>query len=313
MAIPAISTYQMPKVSDLPINKVSWTPDSKRAVLLIHDMQQYFVDAFTAGESPMTELLTNIKLLRNRCNELGIPVVYSAQPGGQSPEERGLLQDFWGSGIDGGPVQKQIVDELTPGEKDIVLTKWRYSAFRKTNLLQILQEQGRDQLIVCGIYAHIGCLLTACEAFMQDVKPFFVADAVADFSWEHHKMALTYAADRCAVTTVTQKLLDDLKLTQNTSEEVAATTEVQSLTQQIVREQVGEMLQEPWSDIADDENLIDRGLDSVRIMTLVERWRRLGAEVTFVELAERPTVGDWWTLLSSRPQQVLPNIDYFAL
>ena len=32
--------------------------------------------------------------------------------------------------------------------------------------------------------------LTACEAFMDGIQPFFVADAVADFSLEHHKQAL---------------------------------------------------------------------------------------------------------------------------
>ena len=66
---------------------------------------------------------------------------------------------------------------------------------------------GRDQIIVCGVYAHIGCLVTVCDAFMQDLQPFLVADAVADFSLEHHAMALTYAAQRCAVTVVTRGLL----------------------------------------------------------------------------------------------------------
>lgn len=80
----------------------------------------------------------------------------------------------------------------------------------KTELLDILRQQGRDQLIVCGIYAHIGCLMTACEAFMQDVQPFFVADAVADFSADKHRMALAYAAERCAVTITTRRLVEDL-------------------------------------------------------------------------------------------------------
>ena len=47
----------------------------------------------------MTELVANIRRLRQHCATLGIPVVYSAQPGGQTPEQRGLLQDFWGPGV----------------------------------------------------------------------------------------------------------------------------------------------------------------------------------------------------------------------
>lgn len=315
MALPVILSYTMPSVSELPKNKVSWKPDPKRIVLLIHDMQKYFIDAFTAGESPMIELLANIQLLKTQCAELGIPIIYTAQPGGQPTAQRGLQQDFWGPGMNDGPTQKKIVEELLPKESDILLTKWRYSAFQKTNLRDILLQQDRDQLIVCGVYAHIGCLMTACEAFMQDVEPFFVADAVADFTLEHHTMALTYAAERCAVTISTNRLLDQLKIAQEiTTPKPATASECQLLTREQVREQVAELLLESPIDISDSDNLIrDWGLDSIRIMILVERWRRSGVEITFVDMAERPTLADWWELLSCPAEPLLPNIDYLAL
>lgn len=75
----------------------------------------------------------------------------------------------------------------------------------------MMRKEGRDQLIITGIYAHIGCLVTACEAFMEDIKAFFVGDAVADFSLEKHQMALEYAAGRCAFTVMTDSLLDQLQ------------------------------------------------------------------------------------------------------
>lgn len=325
MALPSILSYPMPAESDLPANKAAWTPDPKRAVLLIHDMQQYFVDAFNVDESPVPELLANIRKLRTQCAALGIPVVYSAQPGGQSPERRGLLHDFWGPGMNDGPYQKKIVEALAPGEQDIVVTKWRYSAFQKTELLDILRQQGRDQLIVCGIYAHIGCLMTACEAFMQDVQPFFVADAVADFSADKHRIALAYAAERCAVTITTRRLVEELARqgdSASISESVPAAEPIlqvppeggNRLTRQAVRAEVAGLLQEHPSRIADDDNLIHIwGLDSIRIMSLIERWRRGGAEVSFAELAERPTLADWWQLISSRMSRSLPNGDYFTV
>lgn len=294
MAIPSISVYKMPVESELPKNKVNWTPNPKRAVLLIHDMQEYFLDAYSDKESPKVELISNIKVIREKCKELGIPVVYTAQPGGQTLEQRGLLQDFWGDGIPAGPDKKKIVDELSPNEDDIFLTKWRYSAFKKTNLLEILNEQGRDQLIICGIYAHIGCLLTACEAFMDGIEPFFIADAVADFSLEHHKQALEYASNRCAVTTSTNILLTEL---QSLKDDELNLLEVHELVAQLLRESV--------ESIDIDENLLNRGIDSVRIMSLVEKWRREGKEITFADLAERPTVAGWYSLLSSQTAQVL--------
>jgi bifunctional isochorismate lyase/aryl carrier protein len=309
MALPTIQSYPMPVAADLPDNRVTWTPDPKRAVLLIHDMQQYFLNAFTIGESPVNELLTHIRALREQCRQLGIPVVYTAQPDAQTPEERGLLLDFWGTGINDHPELKHIVPELAPEEADIVLTKWRYSGFRKTNLAQIMQDSGRDQLIVSGVYAHIGCLMTACEAFMQDIQPFFVADAVADFSLENHKMALTYAAQRCAVTLTTENVLRHLTAEESqTSVSAAATFSIET-----VREQVAQLLNEPKDSFKDEEDLIEeRGLDSIRIMSFVEQWRREGAEVTFVELAERPNLTSWWQLIASRLKVPVPNLDYFA-
>ncbi|PZG33626.1 isochorismatase [Spongiactinospora gelatinilytica] len=204
MAIPAIAPYPMP--AETPANRVAWEPDAGRAVLLIHDMQNYFLRAFTPGASPLVELMANVLALRELCGGLGVPVVYSAQPGGQSSEERGLLLDFWGDGIGPDPEEAAIVAELAPRPGDVLLTKWRYSAYQRTGLAELMTELGRDQLIVCGVYAHIGVLMTACEAFMRDVRPFVVADAVADFSLEHHEMAIRYAAQRCAVTTTTARI-----------------------------------------------------------------------------------------------------------
>ena len=103
-----------------------------------------------------------------------------------------------------------ILDELAPEPGDEVLTKWRYSAFQRSNLAELLADAGRDQLLITGIYAHIGCMVTAVEAFMRDVQPFLVADATADFSRAHHEQAITWTAQRCGVVTSTDRVLDAL-------------------------------------------------------------------------------------------------------
>lgn len=210
VSIPAIMPYPMPTESELPANRASWRPDPRRAALLIHDMQRYFVDFFPSGE-PVTTLVANTATLRAQATELGMPVIYTAQPGAMTRHQRGLLHDIWGPGMSADPYGRQIIDELAPTGRDVVLTKWRYSAFNRSNLTEILGDHGRDQLIICGVYAHVGVLMTALDAFSMDIEPFLAADAVADFTAREHQMALGYAAGRCAVTLTTDRLVATLR------------------------------------------------------------------------------------------------------
>ncbi|UWZ34090.1 isochorismatase family protein [Dactylosporangium roseum] len=201
-----IAPYPMPTARDLTPGPARWRPDPRRAVLLVHDMQYYFLGRFPAGESPTTELLANVATLR----AAGLPAIYSAQPGRMNRADRGLLHDFWGPGMTDDPASRGIVAELAPGPDDLVVTKYRYSAFHRTGLAGHLRAMGRDQLVVCGVFAHLGCLLTACDAYAHDIQPFLVADAVADFSAEDHRLALRYAARACAVTLTTAQLVEAL-------------------------------------------------------------------------------------------------------
>ncbi|MFI1051488.1 isochorismatase family protein [Streptomyces griseoruber] len=206
--IPPIEPYDLPAPGELPPAAVDWSPDPRRAVLLVHDMQEYFLSPFP--RTLADAVVRNAALLRERCGQLGVPVAYTAQPGGMTPEERGLLADFWGPGMRTSPEHRRVVAELEPAAGDWEFTKWRYSAFARTDLLGRMREHGRDQLIVCGVYAHVGVLMTAVDAFTHDIRPFVAADAVADFTAAHHRLALTYAAERCARVAVTKTLLDEL-------------------------------------------------------------------------------------------------------
>ncbi|GAA2641005.1 hypothetical protein GCM10010399_88390 [Dactylosporangium fulvum] len=209
--LPRITPYPVPTGFGLAHSKVDWRPDPARAALLVHDMQQYFLAPFgTADRAPVARVVDNIAALRKHAHELGMPVVYSAQPGGQSRTERGLLQDFWGDGPPPDEHALAVVDALAPAPGDIRLTKRRYSAFVGTPLAEILAEHGRDQLVVTGVYAHIGILATTLDAFMRDLQPFVVADAVADFSPAHHRDALRHVADRCGVVATAAEVTESL-------------------------------------------------------------------------------------------------------
>lgn len=278
--IPKLLGYDVPSTCEaLPRNKVEWKVDPSRAALLIHDMQEYFLDFWGLDSKFVSQLVEKIKLLRAACKAVGIPVYYTAQPINQTAKDRALLNDMWGPGIDKRPELQPVHPALKPAEDDIVLTKWRYSAFKRSCLQESLAEKNRDQLIICGVYAHIGCLATGMDAFMEDIQPFFAADALGDFSLDQHETALKSFATNCGSVLLTQEL-------------------VNSFIQWDLKRVVTDLVEDDDDELPEaDDNLIDYGLDSVKIMALAGRWQQFNPKVDFVALSQDPTVDSWSKLL----------------
>jgi len=66
-----------------------------------------------------------------------------------------------------------------------------------------------------------------------------------------------------------------------------------------LRAEIAAVLDEPTDGFGLDDDLFDVGLDSIRLMTLIERWRAGGVRLSFIELAEEPTVAGWWRLMAA--------------
>ncbi|WP_078888931.1 isochorismatase family protein [Streptomyces sclerotialus] len=207
----SVQSYAMPMPEQLPAGRAHWRVSPDRAALLVHDMQRYFLGFYDHTTDPYRSLLANTTALKAAAARHRMPVFYTAQPGSMSARDRGLLADVWGPGMDATPEQRSVVAELAPSPGDTVLTKWRYSAFFRSDLLDRLRAAGRDQLVICGVYAHVGCLATAVEAFSHDIEVFLVGDAVADFGPEEHRTALRQAARTCAVVPPAGAVLDALE------------------------------------------------------------------------------------------------------
>lgn len=68
---------------------------------------------------------------------------------------------------------------------------------------------------------------------------------------------------------------------------------------------------------AEDDSLIEWGLDSIQLMQVASQWRKRGVKVRFAQLAEQPTLGAWRALLAERlgtpaapePAAELPRVD----
>lgn len=65
-----------------------------------------------------------------------------------------------------------------------------------------------------------------------------------------------------------------------------------------MRAEIAAILHEGPAEIGDEDNLMDLGLDSMRAMTLVQRWQDRGLKVEFAAFAEVPTLAHWWAVAS---------------
>lgn len=56
-------------------------------------------------------------------------------------------------------------------------------------------------------------------------------------------------------------------------------------------------------DFEDNQNLLKLGLDSLKIMRLVNQWRKHGIRIPYGSLMENPTLENWWKLISSKDKK----------
>lgn len=205
--LPKLPSYPLPAPETWPDSRPAWAFDPSRAALLVHDMQAYFVAAFEAGGDPVRAATRHIAALLQAARATDMPVFFTAQRGNQDRRDRGLQADLWGPGMRAIAEHENIIPALAPQDGDRVLVKHRYSAFQRSHLDELLRARGRDQLLITGLFAHIGCQITAAEAFQRDIQPFFVADAQCDYSLDWHQRSLEWVAATCGVVVGTAGVL----------------------------------------------------------------------------------------------------------
>lgn len=66
-----------------------------------------------------------------------------------------------------------------------------------------------------------------------------------------------------------------------------------ALSEQRIIDDVAQILEVDAATISRETTLADAGLDSLRMVMLVENWRSEGNEVDFQELISLPTLGQW--------------------
>lgn len=191
-----IAPYVLPGEESLSYNKIHWELTRDRVVLLVHDMQNYWVDLFVQKEP----LVANVAELVNSFREAKLPVVFCRGERAKSRFERGLGLTVWGDGLNADHVSEkdcQIIADIAPRPDEHVIEKPRHSAFFNTPLEPLLRRMNRDQVVVCGVFAHHGVMVSCIDGYMRNFQMTMVADALGDYTEPEHRMALQYVAQMC--------------------------------------------------------------------------------------------------------------------
>jgi aryl carrier-like protein len=77
-------------------------------------------------------------------------------------------------------------------------------------------------------------------------------------------------------------------------------TDMSTLTLERMRADVARMLREDPADIGLDDNLMDWGLDSMRLLNLVLAWNEAGLQLDLSEIGAETSLNGWWKLVQQR-------------
>ena len=70
------------------------------------------------------------------------------------------------------------------------------------------------------------------------------------------------------------------------------------LTRETLREWIAARLDIPTTEVRCEANLFAHGMDSLEVMTIVNRLRRQGIVVTYQAFAAEPTLDKWWQVIT---------------
>jgi len=182
--------------------------DPRKTAFLIMDMQNFFFDERSHAFTPSAHNIINkIISIRDRCNKLNIPVIYTRHV--NTPEDAGQMGRWWRDLISPAGRKSEIIEEVIEPEMQI-LEKSQYNAFYKTDLEQILRKNNITQLIISGVMTNLCCETTAREAYVRDFDVFFGIDFTASYNRKFHSSTLCNLAYGFALPLTAEEMLERL-------------------------------------------------------------------------------------------------------
>ena len=158
----------------------------KKALVII-DMLNDFVLPRALLEVPDTrKIIPCIERESIMARAEDCPIVYVCDS--HAPDDREF--QIWPRHCVKGTKGAQVVDELKPEPKDIIVEKTTYSGFFKTRLEEVLKSLGAMELIITGCVTNICILYTSSDAVLRGYSVTVPKDCVAGLNKEDHEFAL---------------------------------------------------------------------------------------------------------------------------
>lgn len=192
----------------LPAKPESIKLDINRTALIVVDMQNTFCKKGgifdylgVLDETKVKLIIGSNKKVIEACRRKGIKVIYlrmgyrpdlSNAGGPESPnyfKELGVVAmrvhpELTGKFLTIGTRDWEIIDELKPQPRDIVVDKHRYSGFTNTELDTILRTYNIKYLLFIGLATNICVESTLRDAYFHEYFPILVSDGCGNIGPE---------------------------------------------------------------------------------------------------------------------------------
>lgn len=155
--------------------------------LIIVDMVEDFVYGKFGSENAQ-KIISNIQIILAKAREKKIPVIFLKDFHKETDPEVA----HWGKHSMRGEKGSEIIPELKPEDKEIIIPKTTYSGFYRTPLESILDNLQIKKVVLVGVATNICVLHNAADSFYRGYKLVIVNDATASFDLKEHEKALAY-------------------------------------------------------------------------------------------------------------------------
>ena len=189
----------------------------KQTVLIVVDMQKYQVQRDYAALKAMNKVtpgitdyfeeevenvvIPNLRKLINFCHKVEVSVIFtkfsSFMPDGSDLTKGAKFLNEFSKNLVGEASfpfirhpSSEIIDELKPEDRDIIIQKNTSGTFMSTRLESILRNMGIETILITGVVTNFCVYATAQQASDYGFQSIIIENCCAAWSPEIHKNSL---------------------------------------------------------------------------------------------------------------------------